>query len=133
VENPQDRLLELRYRGCGAGDSTTEPQRDPQTEASSVGNCDESLNVIDEPFTTFLVAVQREVDHLDVVPDQRELRLDGVSVWPEMKHVNSIGYRRPRESGGPGQPFEPLLPWVPAFARMTDKPLILLESLWFGL
>src|SRR6266851_8277489 len=41
-----------------------------------------------------------------------------------MKHVSSIGYRRPRESGGPGQPFEPCGPWVPAFAGMTDKRLI---------
>src|ERR1700730_14579953 len=38
-----------------------------------------------------------------------------------MKHVTSIGYRRPRESGGPEQPFEPCGPWVPAFAGMTDK------------
>src|ERR1700736_831831 len=46
-----------------------------------------------------------------------------------MKHVTSIGYRRPRESGGPGpapglnrgQPFEPCGPWAPAFAGMTDK------------
>ena len=50
-----------------------------------------------------------------------------------MKHVTSIGYRRPRESGGPGQPFEPCGPWVPAFAGMTDKRLILRKSLWFGL
>ena len=46
-----------------------------------------------------------------------------------MKHVTSIGYRRPRKSGGPepapglnrGQPFEPCGPGVPAFAGMTDK------------
>jgi hypothetical protein len=50
-----------------------------------------------------------------------------------MKHVTSIGYRRPRESGGPGQPFEPCGPWVPAFAGMTDKLLILQESLRFRL
>src|ERR1700730_15444944 len=50
-----------------------------------------------------------------------------------MKHVTSIGYRRPRESGGPGQPFEPCGPWVPAFAGMTDKRLILRKSSWFGL
>ena len=49
-----------------------------------------------------------------------------------MKHVTSIGYRRPRESGGPEQPFEPCGPWVPAFAGMTDKRLILRKSLWFG-
>jgi hypothetical protein len=60
------------------------------------------------------------------------LRLS-VSVRPEMKHVTSIGYRRPRESGGPGQPFEPCGPWVPAFAGMTDKRLISRKSLWFGL
>src|SRR5229473_3215686 len=58
-----------------------------------------------------------------------------------MKHVTSIGYRRPRESGGPepapglnrGQPFEPCGPWVPAVAGMTDKRLILRKSLWFRL
>src|ERR1700731_4297331 len=50
-----------------------------------------------------------------------------------MKHVTSIGSRRPRESGGPGQPFEPCGPWVPAFAGMTDKRLILRKSSWFGL
>src|SRR5580700_8846476 len=50
-----------------------------------------------------------------------------------MKHVTSIGYRRPRESGGPGQPFESCGPWVPAFAGMTDKRLILQESLRFRL
>src|SRR5271166_3433231 len=50
-----------------------------------------------------------------------------------MKHVTSIGYRRPREGGGPGQPFEPCGPWVPAFAGMTDKRLILRKSLWVGL
>src|ERR1700730_1110280 len=50
-----------------------------------------------------------------------------------MKHVTSIGYRRPRESGGPGQPFESCGLWVPAFAGMTDKRLILQESLRFRL
>src|ERR1700730_767616 len=50
-----------------------------------------------------------------------------------MKHVISIDYRRPRESGGPGQPFESCGPWVPAFAGMTDKRLILQESLRFRL
>src|ERR1700730_15642639 len=50
-----------------------------------------------------------------------------------MKHVTSIGYRRPRESGGPGQPFESCGLWVPAFAGMTGKRLILQESLRFRL
>jgi hypothetical protein len=65
---------------------------------------------------------------------------DRVTTWcltrneaREMKHVTSIGYRRPRESGGPGQPLEPCDPSVPAFAGMTDKRLILQESLWFRL
>src|ERR1700738_233539 len=44
-----------------------------------------------------------------------------LNVRPEMKQAISIGYRRPRESGGPEQPFEPCGPWVPAFAGMTDK------------
>src|SRR6266481_9897468 len=58
-----------------------------------------------------------------------------------MKHVTSIGYRRPRESEGPGpapglnrgQPFEPCGPWVPAFAGMTVKRLVLRKSLCFEL
>src|ERR1700738_2141665 len=54
-----------------------------------------------------------------------------LNVRPEMKQAISIGYRRPRESGGPEQPFEPCGPWVPAFAGMTDKRLILQKSLWF--
>ena len=45
-------------------------------------------------------------------PDWRKLR-----VRPELKHVTSIGYRHPRESGGPEQPFKPCGPWVPAFAQ----------------
>ena len=36
-------------------------------------------------------------------------------------------YRRPRESGGPGATAR-RLPWVPAFAGMTDNHLILTAS-----
>src|SRR5437899_578443 len=51
-----------------------------------------------------------------------------------MKVVKSMGYRHPRESGGPGQPQRPInrllptngeriiaCPWIPAFAGMTTR------------
>jgi hypothetical protein len=53
---------------------------------------------------------------------------EGLSVRPEMKPVISMGYRRPRESGGPGEPFEPSEPWVPAFAGKTNNLLARQES-----
>jgi len=39
-----------------------------------------------------------------------------------MTRVFAMSHRRPRESGGPGQALI-LLPWVPAFAGMTNKLL----------
>src|SRR5437870_1545254 len=36
---------------------------------------------------------------------------------------DSVWDRHPRESGGPGQPFEPLPLWVPAFAGTTELNL----------
>jgi hypothetical protein len=41
----------------------------------------------------------------------------------EMARVFAMGYRHPRESGGPGQPLQSLGPWIPAFAGMTNKLL----------
>ena len=41
-------------------------------------------------------------------PDWKKLR-----VRSELKHVTSIGYRHPRESGGPEQPFKPCGPGFP--------------------
>jgi hypothetical protein len=40
---------------------------------------------------------------------------------PKMARVFTIGYRHPRESGGPGQPLQPLGPWIPAFAGTTNN------------
>src|SRR6266446_5042807 len=44
-----------------------------------------------------------------------------------MKLVFTTGYRRPRESGGPGATAAALPPWIPAFAGMTTRSS---NSLW---
>jgi hypothetical protein len=69
VEQPENGLLELRYRGGGRNDSAAKPERDAETKAPAIGNRDELLNLVDEPFAAFPVAMECEMDFLDVAPD----------------------------------------------------------------
>jgi hypothetical protein len=69
VEEPENRLLELRYRGCRRDNPTAKPECDAETKAPAIGNRDKVLDLIDEPFAALPVAMQCEMDFLDVAPD----------------------------------------------------------------
>lgn len=78
MEEPQDCLLELRYRGRRGDDATAEPKSDAQTEAPAVGNRHKLFDLVHESPATFSVAMQGVMDLLDIAPYKRELGLDRV-------------------------------------------------------
>src|SRR5437016_1485704 len=59
------------------------------------------------PSPCFQVSQRLRAKDVDGRTKSTTVRL---GVRPEMEHDAPIGYRRPRESGGPEQPFEPCGP-----------------------
>jgi hypothetical protein len=68
-KSPQDRLLELGYRGRRGDDTAAEPQRDTKAEAPVIRNSNELLDLVDERWPALSVAVQRDTNTVDVAFD----------------------------------------------------------------
>jgi hypothetical protein len=79
------------------------------------------------PEAECLAADPRHSLALPAAPGRRKAQL---RARPKMTDVFAMGYRRPRESGGPGQALILLLP---AFAGMTNKLLTSFNSFSVGL
>jgi hypothetical protein len=69
VEQAQDGLLELGQGGSRGHDAAAQPKSNAQTEAPAVRNYHEFLDLVDETFAALAVAVESEVDLLNVSPD----------------------------------------------------------------
>src|SRR5690348_3124289 len=78
VEKPQNCLFKLRERGGRRDNPAAEPKREAQTEATAIGDHDELLNLVHEPFATLAVAMESVMDLFDIPPNQRKLSLHRV-------------------------------------------------------
>src|SRR5215472_13364492 len=78
MEKPQNCLFELRQSGSRRDDASSEPKCRAQAEATAIRNHHQVFDLIDQPSAALAIAVKSMMDLLDVTPDQRELRLDGI-------------------------------------------------------
>jgi hypothetical protein len=66
MKEAQNRLLELGYRSRRSDDTTTQPQRGANAEATVFSNPHELLDLVDEPVPVRSAAVQRFTNIVDV-------------------------------------------------------------------
>src|SRR5215831_13221950 len=78
MEKPQNCLFELRQSGSRRHDASSEPECRAQAEATAIRDHHQVFDLIDQPSAALAIAVKGMMDLLDITPDQRELRLDGI-------------------------------------------------------
>src|SRR5215469_10623420 len=78
MKKPQNCLFELRQSGGRRHDASSEPKCRAQPEAATICNHHKVFDLINQSSAALAVAVKGMMDLLDITPDQRELRLDGI-------------------------------------------------------
>src|SRR5215469_8972918 len=78
MKKSQNCLFELRQSGSRRHDASSEPECRAQAEATAIRNHHQVFDLIDQLSAALAIAVKGMMDLLDITPDQRELRLDGI-------------------------------------------------------